>query len=686
MIENYLSNKEYSFTVIIQARMDSSRLPGKVLADIGVKPLLEFLICRLKLCKHIQEIIIATTTKSNDTPIVNLGKKIDIKVVRGSENDVLDRFEVAAKNTNSNCLIRITGDCPLIDPSLVDEAIVIFKNNSYDYLSNGIEETFPDGLDIEIFTKEALFKANKYCINSSDREHVTPWIKNNNSLKIGSIINKKKQGNFRWTVDEKEDLQVVRNIVKFFDGKYDFHWERIIDLYTKKPNFFKANLKLIRNEGAKLSKGQKLWKRAKKVIPGGNMLLSKRPEMFLPNLWPTYFSKAKGCDIWDLEGTRYHDMSIMGIGTNILGYGNPEVDFVVQEVINKGNMSTLNCPEEVLLAEKLIELHPWAEMVRFARSGGEANAIAIRIARAASGLDKIAICGYHGWHDWYLATNLENNSRLEEHLLPGLMPNGVPKALKGTVYPFSYNKLDQLEDIVKKNKIGAVKMEVQRSDPPLPGFLEGVKSICKENNIILIFDECTSGFRENFGGLHKKYKIEPDMAMFGKALGNGYAITSIIGKREIMEAAQSSFISSTFWTERIGPTAAIKTLEVMEKEKSWETITRKGDRLKSSWEELGKKYLLPIKTGGISALANFRFESENNSAYKTLISQEMLKKRFLAANCVYLSIAHTDDIIDSYLNALDEVFTLIKDCEEGHKDIQNLLESDICHNGFKRLN
>ena len=477
MIIDSLNNK-YSFTAIIQARMDSSRLPGKVLAELAGKPLLEFLIYRLKLSKNIEEIIIATTLNASDNPIVNLGKKLNIKVIRGSENDVLDRFAIAAKNTKSNILIRITGDCPLIDPFLINEAIDNFKANSYDYLSNGLEETYPDGLDIEIFTKEALFKANKYCNNKEEREHVTPWIKKNKLFNIGSIKNNKNQGQFRWTVDEKEDLEVVRNIVNFFDGKHNFKWTEVIDLYTKKPNLFKANLELIRNEGAKLSKGQKLWKRAKKVIPGGNMLLSKRPEMFLPNIWPTYYSKAKGCNIWDLEGIKYNDMSIMGIGTNILGYGHPEVDAVVKEVINKSNMSTLNCPEEVLLAEKLVELHPWADMVRFARSGGEANAIAIRIARAASGLDEIAICGYHGWHDWYLATNLENNSRLEEHLLPGLNPNGVPKGLIGTVHPFSYNKLEQLENIIKNNKIGAVKMEVQRSEPPKPGFLEGVRRIC----------------------------------------------------------------------------------------------------------------------------------------------------------------------------------------------------------------
>ena len=307
-----------------------------------------------------------------------------------------------------------------------------------------------------------------------------------------------------------------------------------------------------------MNSGQKLWEKAKSLIPGGNMLLSKRSEMFLPEMWPSYFSKAKGCHVWDLDGQRFTDMSIMGIGTNTLGYGNELVDNSVKEVILKGNMSSLNCPEEVYLAERLIELHPWANMVRFARSGGEANAIAIRIARAAAGKGKVAICGYHGWHDWYLSVNINTNDGLKEHLLPGLEPNGVPKELEGSVIPFEYNNIEQLKDIIHNNEdIGVIKMEVTRNQGPSNNYLKEVRDLANEKNIVLIFDECTSGFRETFGGIHKKFGVEPDMAVFGKALGNGYAITAVIGKKEVMEAAQSTFISSTFWTERIGPSAAL---------------------------------------------------------------------------------------------------------------------------------
>jgi glutamate-1-semialdehyde 2,1-aminomutase len=431
--------------------------------------------------------------------------------------------------------------------------------------------------------------------------------------------------------------------------------------------------------------GQKLWKRAKQIIPGGNMLLAKRAEMFLPDQWPAYFSKAKGCKVWDLDGNEYIDMSIMGMGTNILGYGRPEVDDAVRKAIDAGNMSSFNCPEEVYLAEKLIELHPWADMARFARSGGEANAIAIRIARAATGKDKVAFCGFHGWHDWYLAANLDDASNLARHFLPGLEPNGVPQSLRGTVFPFNYNNYAALEALVTEHDIGVIKMEVVRNMEPQDDFLHKVRKLATERGIVLIFDECTSGFRETFGGLHKKYGVEPDMALFAKALGNGYAITATIGRREIMEAAQTTFISSTFWTDRIGPASALKTLEVMEKMTSWDAITRTGSSIRQGWQQLADRHGLQINHWGLPAMARFTFSSPNALAYKTLITQEMLSRGYLAGNSVFACTEHTPEIIAGFFEALDPVFALVKDCEEG-RDVMSLLQGPVCHGDFKRLN
>lgn len=432
--------------------------------------------------------------------------------------------------------------------------------------------------------------------------------------------------------------------------------------------------------------GQDLYVKAKKLIPGGTMLLSKRPEMFLPDLWPSYFTKAKGCNVWDLDGNKFIDTSIMGIGTNILGYGNSEVDDAVFEAVKNGNMSTLNCAEEVYLAERLVEIHPWADMVRLARSGGEANAIAIRIARAASGRDKVAVCGYHGWHDWYLSANHNAGDTLSGHLLPGLNPLGVPKALKDTVLPFHYNNFEELLDLVENHDIGVIKMEVIRSFGPEDNFLQKVRDLATRKNIVLVFDECTSGFRETFGGIFNKYGVEPDMAMFGKTIGNGYALTAVVGKKSVMEAAQTSFISSTFWTERIGPTAALATLKVMEDIKSWETITTKGKKVQEGWKTLALRNGIEIDVAGIPALSTYSFKSERALAYKTLVTQEMLKKNILASTNFYASIAHEDEFIDRYFEELDKVFSIIRKCENQELKIESLLEGPICHSGFKRLN
>jgi glutamate-1-semialdehyde 2,1-aminomutase len=431
--------------------------------------------------------------------------------------------------------------------------------------------------------------------------------------------------------------------------------------------------------------GKKTYSKAKKIILNGNMQISKNPEQFLGNNWPNYFLKTKGCDVWDLDGNKFHDLSLMGVGTNILGYSNKTIDNAVKNVVRDGNMSTLNCKEEVYLAEKLIEMHPWAKMVKFARTGGEANSIAIRIARAASGRDNVAFCGYHGWHDWYLATNINNKKNLNNHLLKGISTLGVPAGLKGSIFPFTYNDFEGLESIIKKNKIGVICMEVMRNIPPKDNFLKKVRKIADKNNIVLIFDECTSGFRKNFGGLHLHFNVKPDLALFGKALGNGYAITAVIGKKSVMETAQKCFISSTFWTERIGPTAALATLKTMKEKKSWKIIDKNGDYIIQNWKRLASEHNLPIEIFGLPSMCSFNFKLKNFLKYKTLITQEMLKKGFLASNIIYSSISHSKKILEKYFYELDKIFKIIQKCEDG-LDVKKLLKSKNKSSNFQRLN
>ena len=667
---------------IIQARYNSIRFPGKVLKKINNKTILEILIRRLSRSKHISKIIVACSKNNDDKKIVNICDKLGVDHFLGSEKDVLDRFYNAAKKYKASNIVRITADCPFIDPEIVDEVINNFFIKKVDYASNINPSTFPDGLDVEVFKFSALKEAFKKSKKLLEREHVTPFIRINSKFKKFNLVNFTDYSSIRLTLDEKEDFIVIEKIIKNFNKNLYFNLSDILALYNKNNKIFLANSHIASNEGYNLNVGQKMWKRAKKVIPGGTMLFSKNPDLFLPSFWPAYFEKTKGCNIWDLEGKKYFDLSIMGVGTNILGYSRKEVDEEVRKIIDKGNMSTLNSKEEILLAEKLIEMHPWSQKVRFARTGGEAAAIAVRIARAATDRDKIAICGYHGWHDWYLSANLSSPNNLNTHLMRNLPIQGVQNNLRNSALVFEYNDFKKLKKIVSENKIAAVVMEVSRNNKPQEHFLEKVRKLTKDKNIVLIFDECTSGFRETFGGLHLKYKIDPDIATFGKALGNGYAVNAVIGTDSVMEYVNSTFISSTFWTERIGSAAGLKTLEIMSKIKSWEVITAMGKKIKKRWSALARAHDLKIRIKGLDALPGFDFEY-NNLYYKTFISQEFLKKNFLSSNIIYLSVSHDIKIIDKYFEILDTVFTTIKKSLINGTKPEYLLNGPVCINGIR---
>tara|TARA_B100000674_G_scaffold62902_1_gene43591 strand:+ start:14514 stop:15833 length:1320 start_codon:yes stop_codon:yes gene_type:complete len=433
-----------------------------------------------------------------------------------------------------------------------------------------------------------------------------------------------------------------------------------------------------------LQTGSKLWGKAQDIIPGGNMLLSKNKNLFSPSLWPCYYQEVSGSEVWDLDGNRYLDFSSNGVGACSLGHKCKAVDDAAVEAIHKGVMSTLNSPSEVWLAEELLNINQWAGMVRFARTGGEANALAIRIARAFCKKDKVAICGYHGWHDWYLAANISDSSQLDEHLLSGLNPSGVPKALKGSICPLKYNSFEDLDKLLDPD-IGILKMEVVRSEQPLPGYLEKIRDICDEKSIILIFDECTSGFREAYGGIHKKYNIYPDLCMYGKALGNGYAITAVVGKEEIMRAAETSFISSTFWTEAIGPSAALATLKEMERLQSWVHLPIKGKQVKEIWKNIGKESGIKITINGIDALPTFTFDEEDPAGCKTFFTQDMLAQGFLATTLFYPTMAHSNEEIQLYESAVQQTFNKLRTILSGGEDIGAHIVGPRCQPTFERL-
>lgn len=435
-------------------------------------------------------------------------------------------------------------------------------------------------------------------------------------------------------------------------------------------------------------KGISLWNRAKKIIPGGAQLLSKRSEMFLPDHWPSYYSKSQGCYVWDLDGNKFTDVSIMGIGSCILGYADPDVNHAVRTAVDNGSMSTLNPPEEVKLAEHLLELHPWADMVRFSRGGGEAVSVAVRIARAATGLDKIAFCGYHGWCDWYIAANLGEDKNLDGHLMPGLAPRGVPRGLQGTALPFRYNHAEELEGIFAAHpgEIAAIVMEPIREMTPEPGFLEKVRAMATKHNALLIFDEVTIGWKLACGGSHLNFKVNPDIAVFGKSLGNGFAMSAIVGTKAAMDACQESFISSTYWTERIGPAAALATVQKMRRIDVPAHLAQVGRAVRKIWSDASATHSIPITVKGTLPISVFAFDlGEKALAAKTFLTQEMLNKGFLATTLVYACLSHSEEILKEYEVALQEVFGLMRQALESDK-LEASLQGPLAQTGFVRLN
>ena len=433
-------------------------------------------------------------------------------------------------------------------------------------------------------------------------------------------------------------------------------------------------------------KSIELQEKGKKLIPGLSQLLSKRPDQFAPGVWPGFFEKAKGAEIWDMDGNQYLDMSIGGIGANILGYADPDVDLAVKSAIENGSSSSLLCPEDVQLAELMCELHPWAEQVRYARTGGEAMAVAVRIARAKTGRDKIAICGYHGWHDWYLAANLGTENALGEHLLPGLEPVGVPKALEGTTLPFRYNRLDELETIFKNhgNDIAAVVMEPMRSEEPKEDFLKKAAEIARRHGAVFVFDEISSGFRMNSGGAHLLLGTDPDVAVFSKAIGNGYPMAAIIGRSSVMEAAQNSFISSTNWTERIGPTAAIATITKHRANDVGDHLVRIGQSVQAGWHKAATENNLPIHISGIPPMGHFTFEVDQPQTYKALFVELMLERGILATTGFYAMYAHTPEHVTRYQTAVEEIFSRIAELRQ-LGGVESALRGKPASSGFKRL-
>ncbi len=437
-----------------------------------------------------------------------------------------------------------------------------------------------------------------------------------------------------------------------------------------------------------MNKTQAMYRRAREIIPGGVQLLSKRPEMMAPGVWPAYYQKAKGCEVTDLDGKRYLDFSTNGIGACLLGFANEAVSEAVARALADGSMCTLNPYEEVELAEALLAIHPWAGGVRFARTGGETAAVAVRIARAYNRRDRVAVCGYHGWSDWYIAANLGDSENLRGMLLPGLDAYGVPGQLRGSTLTFDYGDFEGFEALIRErgDELACIVMEPVRHHPAAEGFLELIRKRCSEKNIVLIFDEITIGFRYTYGGSHLRLGVTPDIAIFAKALGNGHPIGAIVGEKEVMSAAQRSFISSTYWTERIGPAAAVAVLRELKTHRVAEHVNRIGADFMTMLKRSAARHGIRIVNNSeFGCLVAFGFDYPNAAEVRTLFTQQMLERGFLAGCGFYPTLAHNAEHLAHYEQALETVFAELADIIETGK-VKEHLRGEVAHSGFKRLN
>lgn len=682
---------------IVQARLGSRRLPGKVLTPVLGKPVLQLELERIARARKIGELILATTDKPQDDEVAALGSTVGCKVFRGSENDVLDRFYRAAFASEPDAIVRLTGDEPFIDPMLIDEIVESFQNEgNCDYVSNTLIPTYPDGLDVEVFRFASLEAAWKDARSASDREHVTPFIYGNsnscgkNRFRARNYSNAIDFSHLRWTLDEQPDFDLVQEVYeRLYPENPVFGWLDVLRLVTQFPHLIELNAFISRNEGypnpstsdrtrgtlkSRYSRSMELFHRASKVIPMASQTFSKAWTQYTFGANPLYAENAKGCLLWDADGNQYIDYT-MALAPMILGYCHPRVDAAVRRQLKKGVTFSLSSPIEVEVAEKLCELIPCAEMVRFGKNGSDATSAAVRVARAYTGRDIVACCGYHGWQDWFIGTTTRNM--------------GVPEAVRQLTISFNYNDLHSLERIFGEHpgKVAAVIMEPVGVVHPNPGFLEGVRALTQRNGTLLIFDEIITGFRMSKGGAQEYFDVIPDIAAFGKAMANGMPVAAVAGRRDIMALFEDVFFSMTFGGEALSLAATVETLKIFEEDRVLDQIWKNGRRLMEGVDALVKKHDLSstLRIVGYPPRHVFDFsDSEAGSSLeiKSFFQQECADRGLLFSGAHNVSYAHADEIVDRTLAIYAQVFESFKGAAQ--YGIRKALRGEVVQPVFRR--
>ena len=676
---------------LIQARMGSSRFPGKVLEDLCGRPMLWHVVSRTRKARNLDKVVVATTDGAVDDPIAEFCEQEAIGCFRGSEQDVLDRFYRAAKANAADIVVRITADCPLIDPAVIDRVIARFERGDCDYASNALRYTYPDGLDAEVFSFAALERAWREARKPSEREHVTPYLRTDGfrTVNVESEI-PVSPTQYRWTVDHPGDLQFVRRVYEAFSANGDFGFREVFDLLKARPDLATIQAETITNEGyykslyqqaaagaapkLPLAESQSWLERAKQVIPGCAQTFSKGHTQYVQGVAPVFLQRGKGCRVWDVDGNEYIDY-VQGLLPNILGYANDEVNAAAVAQLNEGHSFSLPHPLEVQLAERLTRLIPCAEMVRFGKNGSDATSGVVRAARAFTGRDRIACCGYHGWQDWYIGSTTRHA--------------GVPQAVRELTHPFVYNDLASLEKLFSEHRgeFAAVIMEPVNFAEPAPGFLQGVRELAKKNGALLIFDEICSGFHFGLGGAQKLFGVTPDLACFGKAMGNGFPISCVVGRADVMRIFEEIFYSFTFAGEVASMAAAMKVLDILEETDALARIESNGRTLQGGITAMAKEAGLAhrVRAIGRPQWSLMRFadrNGEDSPILKNLFQQEAVKRGVLLLATHNLSAAHDERAIHKTLEVYAEVLkTLASWAEES--DPARFLEGPMTQPVFR---
>jgi glutamate-1-semialdehyde aminotransferase/spore coat polysaccharide biosynthesis protein SpsF (cytidylyltransferase family) len=644
---------------IIQARMGSSRFPGKSLADLCGRPMLWRVFERARRAEGVDNVVIATTDRPADNELAQFCSANNIPCFRGSEEDVLDRFYRTAQKFQADTVVRITADCPLIDPKMIGKVLARYLQGNWDYVSNALRYTYPDGLDVEAFSFAALQQAWREAKRPSDREHVTPYLRVGN-FRVCNVENERPFAPGiprRWTVDYPSDLDFVRLVYECVGEEGDF--EAVLNLLERDPELKNAFTPRISNEGYYRSlfreavaesaqplclKESQAWlARSLKIIPSGAQTFSKKYTQYVQGVAPVFLQSGSGCRVRDVDGNCYIDY-VQGLLPNILGYANADVNRAVAEQLNEGHSFSLPHPLEVRLAERLKALIPCAEMVRFGKNGSDATAGAVRVSRAFTGRDRIATCGYHGWQDWYIGSTSRNA--------------GVPAAVRNLTSAFHYNDIASLQDVFAKHpgEFAAVIMEPFNFVEPAPGFLESVREMAHKNGALLIFDEICTGFHLGLGGAQKLFGVTPDLACFGKAMGNGFPISCVVGRAEIMRYFDEVFFSFTFGGEVASMAAAVKVLDILESTDALAIIESSGKALQDGLNVMAEEAGLNERVRCIgrpqwSLVKYLDGKGNEDAVLKNLFQQEAVKRGILILAGHNMTAAHDATAVRETLEA-----------------------------------